>query len=72
MTTTMPQKERKERMLLGLAIMEATLPPGPRSLAELAAFCDCSRQAIQQLEAGAIKKMQRRAQRQQRMEGLSV
>lgn len=69
MNASMSHRERKQRMLLGLAILEATLPPGPRSLAQISAFCDCSRQAIQQIEAGAVKKMQRRAQLQEHKKG---
>jgi hypothetical protein len=43
---------------LGLAISAATLQPGQwRSAKQIAAFCDVSHQAIEQIEASAIAKV---------------
>lgn len=50
--------ERAERVNLGLAISAATMRPGQeRTLPEIAAYCDCSKQLISQLEKRAIRKV---------------
>lgn len=50
------------RIDLGLAIMQLTIPPGAKlKQGEIAAFCGCTRQRIQQIEAEALKKMHRAA-----------
>ncbi|WP_422321386.1 sigma factor-like helix-turn-helix DNA-binding protein [Prosthecobacter sp.] len=49
--------------MLGLAILEATRPPGRRHThAEIAAYCGCTRSTISMIEWDALKKLQRRAQ----------
>ena len=46
---------------LGLAISGALLAPGQtRSINELAAFCGCSKQNIQQIEKRALRKLRHR------------
>jgi len=53
-------KERSERVNLGLAISGALLEPGEsRSFQEIALYCDCSKQAIEQLYRRAIRKAHR-------------
>lgn len=43
---------------LGLAVSGALLPPGKsRSLSEIAAFCGCSRQYLEQIENKALLKI---------------
>jgi hypothetical protein len=43
---------------LGLAISGATLPPGKtRNCTEIAAYCGCSKQNIEQLENKALRKL---------------
>lgn len=56
-STTMKANKKHDRIGLGLAISGALLKPGERrSQRELAAFCDCSYQWIQQLESRALRK----------------
>jgi hypothetical protein len=46
---------------LGLAISGATLQPGKtRTSVEIAAFCGCSKQNIQQIEKRALRKLRNR------------
>jgi len=48
------------RIDLGLAISGATLLPGQqRSLVELAAYCDCSKQMIHIIEKQALRKIRK-------------
>jgi SpoU rRNA methylase family enzyme len=50
--------KRDPQVDLGLAISGATLPPGKtRTITEIAAFCGCSKQNIEQLENKALKKL---------------
>ena len=49
---------RRQRMLLGLAILDATREPGRKhTCAEIAAYCDCTRGAISMIEWAALKKL---------------
>lgn len=49
----------------GLAVMELTIQPGTKlKQGEIAAFCGCTRQRIQQIEAGALRKMHDAARQQ--------
>lgn len=51
-------QKQTPRVDLGLAISGALLPPGKcRSQSELAHWCDCSRQAIAQIEKNALRKL---------------
>lgn len=51
-------KERTERVNLGLAILSCLAIPGvPLTLEDIAAFCDCSRQAIEHIERRALRKL---------------
>lgn len=55
------QKERADRILLGLAVSELSLHPGERRThRDLAAFCDVSYQAIQKIERSALDKLKKR------------
>jgi hypothetical protein len=48
---------------LGLAVSGATLEPGEtRSGEDLAAFCGCSRQAIEHIERRALRKLRNKLQ----------
>lgn len=47
---------------LGLAILAATQKP-PHTHDTIAAFCGCSHQRIQQIEAGALRKLRFRLSR---------
>jgi hypothetical protein len=52
------QDEKGKRIDLGLAIISAISPPGRAwSYVEIAAFCDCSKTAIQQIERKALRKL---------------
>ena len=52
---------KKPSVDLGLAISGATLAPGQtRSLREIAAFCDCHYNNIEQIEKTALKKIRQR------------
>ena len=54
-------KEKASRIDLGLAISRLTMEPGEcRTLAEIAAYCGCSRQGIQYIEQKAILKVRKR------------
>jgi len=54
-------KKRTQRIDLGLAISGATMMPGQvRSHEEIAAFCDCSRERIFQIEKQAMRKLRHR------------
>ena len=56
------KKERRQRLMLGLAILDATREPGRRyTFDEIAAYCGCSKSTISMIEWYAIKKLQRRA-----------
>lgn len=49
---------KKQRLLLGLAVSALSLRPGQtRSLAEIAAFCDCSKGTILFIEQKALRKL---------------
>lgn len=49
------------RVDLGLDLLAARFKPGQNfTLEEIAAWCDCSRQAIQAMENSAIKKIRTR------------
>lgn len=51
-------RAKQERIDLGLAISAATMTRGQwRSAKQIAAFCDTSHQAIEQIEARAIAKI---------------
>ena len=51
------QKEKNERINLGIAIAHATTMPGQvRTLQEIADYCDCSRELIRHIEEGALRK----------------
>lgn len=45
--------------LLGIAVMNVTLPPGPRTQAQIAAFCGCTVGNIYWIEKRALKKLRR-------------
>lgn len=52
------ERERKERISLGIAICHAQTKPGQvRTHAEIAAYAGCTRTAIQMIEARALMKM---------------
>jgi hypothetical protein len=52
------QDAKGKRIDLGLAIISAISPPGRLwSYVEIAAFCDCSKTAIQQIERKALRKL---------------
>ncbi|MFZ2280736.1 MAG: sigma factor-like helix-turn-helix DNA-binding protein [Prosthecobacter sp.] len=56
------KKERRQRLMLGLAILAATRVPDRRyTLDEIAAYCGCPRSTISMIEWDAIKKLKRRA-----------
>ncbi len=56
----MSRPQRKSRFLLGLAISRATLAKGDyRTQEELAAYCDVTKQAIQDIEYRALRKCRR-------------
>ena len=60
----MRSKKKTNRLDLGLAISGATLGPGQRRThREIAAYCDCSAQAIAQIEAKALHTLRRRIRR---------
>ena len=60
--------EKGRRIDLGLAVSGALLKPGEtRSLEEIAAYCDCHKNAIFQIEAKALKKL-RHPQRLRQLE----
>ena len=57
----MSDPARTKRVSLGIAISHATLEPGQtRQLAEIAAYCECSKEAIHYIEKTAIRKLQKR------------
>ena len=50
--------QKSTRIDLGLAISAATLPPGQsRTCAEISRFCECSKQAIDQIYASGLQKL---------------
>jgi hypothetical protein len=52
------ENEKAKRIDLGLAIISMITPPGRIwSYAEMAAFCGCSKTAIQQIERKALRKL---------------
>jgi hypothetical protein len=53
-----PTAEKSERIDLGLEILRVVKRPGQRlSIYDIAAFCDCAPQLIQQIEARALAKV---------------
>lgn len=57
-TTRKRMNAKFERTMLGLAVSALTLKPGQsRSQKELAAFCECSPQAIAETEHRACQKI---------------
>lgn len=55
------QLEKTRRVSLGIAICGALTEPGQvRTLGEIAAFADCTMEAIRQIEAGALRKLRER------------
>ncbi len=55
---------QRESIDLGLEVMALTLVPGQKlELREIAAFCDCSHQAISHIEKQALLKMRMEAER---------
>ena len=53
-------KQHKPSIDIGLAISATHSIPGvPRSAADIAAYCGCSRQRIQQIEERALRKLRR-------------
>lgn len=52
----------RSRIDLGLAVLRAKTPPGhpPRTQEEIAAWAGCSKQAIQQIEWRALRRLRRR------------
>jgi hypothetical protein len=58
-------KRQNPRVNLGLAIAGATLQPGQsRTLREIAAYCGCSMQAVQEIERTAMRKLRNRLMRE--------
>lgn len=54
----MSTRAQQERVDLGLAILSVLAIPGePLTMDDIAAWCDCSRQAIEQIERKALKKI---------------
>lgn len=50
--------QKKDRLLLGLAVSRLSLRPGEsRTQRELAAFCGCTHGAIQFIEQKALRKV---------------
>lgn len=57
------QKAKAERLDLGLAISRLSMQPGQtRTLEEIAAYCECTREAIRKIEKSALAKMKARLQ----------
>ena len=62
---------KRLRIDLGIAIAHATTLPGQRrTFDEIAAYCGCSRQAIQQIEIRAFNKIRSRLQEHARDWGI--
>ena len=58
-------KSLSKQIDLGLAISGATLPPGQcRGYKAMAAYCDCSHQAIKVISDGAILKIRQALRKQ--------
>ncbi len=57
------EKEREERINLGIAIAHATtMPRQRRTLAEIGLYADCSKETIRKIEFEALKKVRHRLQ----------
>jgi DNA-directed RNA polymerase specialized sigma24 family protein len=52
-------KEKSARIDLGLAILSATRPGKQLSCAEIAAYCDCTPEAIRHVEQKALARLRR-------------
>lgn len=65
----MPNFEKQHRVMLGLEIAALHAKPGvPMSMEEIAAFCDCSKQAIDGSYQKALRKIRNRMSPQLRKE----
>ncbi len=54
-STPVPQEEKSHRIALGIAVLRARARPGASfSFGEIAAWADCSDQAIRDIEARAM------------------
>lgn len=57
------KRKKLDRIALGLAISACSMEPGQtRNLNEMAAFCDCTREAIRRIESSGLRKMRLRLQ----------
>ena len=55
------QTEKGNKIDLGLALLSVLLLPGEwLTLDDIAAWCDCSRERIRQIEESALRKVRRR------------
>lgn len=53
-------QQRKQRLLLGLAISALSMQPGDtRSAREISEFCDCPKGTIQAIEKNALRKIRK-------------
>lgn len=57
-------RKRTNRIDLGLAVSRLSLQPGQRrTLKEIAAYCECTKEGIRQIENNAILKLRARLQK---------